>query len=87
VLVRDARTATLVGILLILPLAPLALVGVDGPLQWFENTMPVAPARDLFNSVLFDSSPWDTIRDRTIQLLLIALVPGVLATRLLRRLA
>jgi ABC-type multidrug transport system permease subunit len=87
VLVRDARTATLVGILLILPLAPLALVGVHGPMQWLENLLPVAPARVLFNSVLFDPHPWDTIRDRGIQLLLIALVPGVIATRLLRRLA
>ncbi len=87
VLVRDARTATLVGILLILPLAPLALVGVEGPLQWLENMLPVAPARDLFNAVLFENEPWDTVRDRTIQLALIALVPGIVATRLLRRLA
>lgn len=87
VLVRDARTATLVGILLILPLAPLALVGVHGPLYWLENMLPVAPARALFNAVLFESHPWDTVRDRSAQLALIALVPGVIATRLLRRLA
>jgi hypothetical protein len=47
----------------------------------------VAPARELFNAVLFDAHPWDTVRDRGIQLALIALVPGMLATRLLRRLA
>jgi ABC-type Na+ efflux pump permease subunit len=87
VLVRDARTATLVGILLILPLAPLALVGIDGPLSWIEGMLPVAPSRDLFNSVLFDQDPWDTVLRRGAQLLGIALVPGVIATRLLRRLA
>lgn len=87
VLVRDARTATLVGILLILPLAPLALVGTDGPLSWFENMLPVSPARALFNAVLFDVHPWHTILQRGGQLLAIAVVPGVLATRLLRRLA
>lgn len=87
VLVRDARTATLVGILLILPLAPLALVGTDGPVAWLEAMLPVAPARDLFNAVLFDSQPWDTIRIRSLQLLAIAIVPGVIATRMLRRLA
>jgi len=86
VLVRDARTATLVGILLILPLAPLALVGGDGPLAWIENVLPVTPSRDLFNAVLFDASPWDTVRARSLQLLAIAAVPGVLAARLLRRL-
>lgn len=87
VLVRDARTATLVGILLILPLAPLALVGTEGPIAWLENALPVAPSRDLFNAVLFETDPWDTVRSRGLQLLAIALVPGVLAARGLRRLA
>jgi hypothetical protein len=87
VLVRDARTATLVGILLILPLAPLALVGTDGPLDWVQNALPVSPSRDLFNAVLFDADPWPTIRERGIQLLAIAAVPSIIATRLLRRLA
>lgn len=87
VLVRDARTATLVGILLILPLAPLALVGTEGPIAWLENALPVAPSRDLFNAVLFETDPWETVRARGLQLLAIALVPGVLAARGLRRLA
>lgn len=87
VLVRDARTATLVGILLILPLAPLALIGGDGPISWIEHALPVTPSRDLFNAVLFDQSPWDTVSERSLQLLAIAAVPGVLAARLLRRLA
>jgi hypothetical protein len=87
VLTRDARTATLVGILLILPLAPLALVGTEGVVAWIEGALPVAPARALFNAVLFDSNPWEEIRTRGIQLLLIAAVPCVIATRLLRRLA
>lgn len=87
VLVRDARTATLVGILLILPLAPLALVGTEGPVAWIENALPVAPSRDLFNAVLFETDPWGTVAERGLQLLAIALVPGALAARGLRRLA
>ncbi|MCW2925394.1 MAG: hypothetical protein JWM98_2798 [Thermoleophilia bacterium] len=87
VLVRDARTATLVGILLVLPLAPLALVGLHGPLAWVEGALPVAPSRELFNAVLFDSSPWHEVLRRGGQLLLIALIPGIAATRMLRRLA
>ncbi len=87
VLVRDARTATLVGILLVLPLAPLALVGTDGVVSWIENVLPVTPSRALFNAVLFDPSPWDAVRERSLQLLAIALVPMLLAARLLRRLA
>lgn len=87
VLVRDARTATLVGILLILPLAPLALVGTEGPVAWLENALPVAPARELFNAVLFETSPWQTVWARGAQLLAIAAVPSIIATRMLRRLA
>lgn len=87
VLARDARTATLVAIMLVLPLAPLALVGLDGPAAWFEAATPVAPARELFNAVLFDESPWATVLERSAQLLLIAAVPAALATRHLRRLA
>jgi len=86
VLVRDARTATLVGILLILPLAPIALMGIDGPGAWIENLLPVAPSRALFNAVLFDTNPWGTIAERSAQLLGVGLVTSLLATRLLRRL-
>jgi len=87
VVTRDARTATLVGIMLVLPLAPLALVGLDGPAAWLEGLTPLAPARDLFNAVLFDESPWETVWQRGGQLLLIALVPAAIAARNLRRLA
>ena len=87
VLVRDARTATLAGILLILPLAPLALVGVDGPIAWIEQLTPVAPSRALFNAVLFESDPWGTVAQRSLQLAAIGLVTAAAATRLLRRLA
>jgi hypothetical protein len=87
VLVRDARTATLVGILLVLPLAPLALVGTDGLVGAIEGLLPVAPSRELFNAVLFDTHPWGAIRSEGLQLLAIAAVPAVAATRLLRRLA
>jgi hypothetical protein len=62
-------------------------VGVHGPTQWLENLLPVAPARDLFNAVLFDNDPWPVVLRRGAQLLAIGIVPSVIATRLLRRLA
>jgi ABC-type multidrug transport system permease subunit len=87
VLVRDARTATLGGILLVLPLAPLALVGTTGPVDWIEHSLPVTPSRELFNAVLFDSTPWEAMRVPGLQLLAIALVAGTIASVKLRRLA
>ncbi len=87
VLVRDARTATLVGILLVLPLAPLALVGTDGLVGAIEHLLPVAPSRELFNAVLFETNPWDVVVEQGTRLLLIAAAPAIVATRMLRRLA
>jgi hypothetical protein len=87
VLARDARTATLVGILLVLPLAPLALVGTTGVVAFAENLLPIAPSRELFNAVLFETDPWSEVARRGAQLLAIAAVPGIAAARMLRRLA
>ncbi|MCW2949670.1 MAG: hypothetical protein JWN41_683, partial [Thermoleophilia bacterium] len=86
VLTRDARTATLAAILVVLPLVPLALVGLDGRAAVFESVMPVAPARRLFNATLFDVHPWHTIFVSGGALLAIAAVSSALAARLLRRL-
>lgn len=86
VLVRDARTATLVGILIVLPLVPLMLVGLDGPAAWIVGAFPLDASRVLFNTVLFERDPWDEILRRGGQLLAIALVAGGAAASLLRRL-
>lgn len=86
VLVRDARTATLVGILVVLPLVPLMLVGLDGPPAWLVALFPLDVSRTLFNAVLFDTSPWDAVLRGGAHLLAIALVTSALAARLLRRL-
>lgn len=87
VLTRDAGTATLAGILLVLPLLPLSLVGGDTPLSWISELFPVAPSRALFNAALFDAHPWDSVLRDGSQLLLIAAVAGAGALRGLRRLA
>lgn len=86
VLVRDARTATLVGILIVLPLVPLMLVGIDGPAAWVLAAFPLDASRTLFNAVLFEHDPWHEVGQRSAQLLAIAVVTGGIAARLLRRL-
>jgi ABC-type Na+ efflux pump permease subunit len=86
VLARDARTATLAGILLVLPLVPLSLVSLHGWGGRVESIFPVAPSRRLFNAVLFDASPWHTMLTSGGALLASALVTSWLAARLLRRL-
>lgn len=87
VLTRDARTATLAAILLVLPLVPLALVGLHGPAAWVEGAFPISPARTLFNATLFDADPWGEVLRSGGALLGIAVVSSAAATRLLRRLA
>lgn len=87
VLTRDARSATLLGVLLVLPLAPLALVSLDAPLAWLEAVTPIAPARALFNAVLFERDPWQVVLHRGAQLTGIGIVAAAGAARMVRRLA
>jgi ABC-type Na+ efflux pump permease subunit len=84
---RDARTATLVALLIVLPLIPLMLVSIDGTWDAVIHVMPLEPSRQLFNTVLFDRHPGHDTLVHGAQLLGITLVAGALTTRLLRRLA
>jgi hypothetical protein len=76
-----------VAILLILPLAPLTLIGLDGWAATAEQLLPLAPARDMFNAILFETNPRDAIVEGSVNLMLIASVTATLATWKLRRLA
>lgn len=86
VLVRDARTATLAGILVVLPLIPLAFFD-DGVVGAIQQVFPVAPSWAMFNAVLFDAHPVGAVARGCLHLLAIAVVAGTAATRLVRRLA
>ena len=85
-LARDARTATLVGILLVLPLVPLGLLPGTGLAYYVSAAMPFAPSYSMFNAALFDSNPWHGVALGVGHLLLIGIVACAATLRLLRRL-
>ncbi|MBC7644629.1 MAG: ABC transporter permease [Thermoleophilia bacterium] len=86
-LARDARTATLVGILLVLPLVPLGLLPGKGLAYYASALMPFAPSYRTFNAALFDSHPWHGVAVGLANLLVIGIVACAATLKLLRRLA
>lgn len=87
VLVRDARTATLIGTLVVLPLIPLMLVHLGGAPGIAFELLPLDPARQLFNAVLFEHDPWPMVARLCAQLLATSVLVGSVCAQLLRRLA
>jgi ABC-2 type transport system permease protein len=59
-LAREARVAALVALLVTLPLALLGLLpqAAVAPAAWISDGLPFAHAVDLFETALFDESPW-----------------------------
>ncbi|HKI92027.1 MAG TPA: hypothetical protein VJ986_06975, partial [Gaiellaceae bacterium] len=88
-LAREARTASLVAVLVVLPVVFLGLVpkGVAGPGAWISDALPFVHAVRFFSSALYDTSPWRTVGIETLWLLGIGAVLGVLARASMRRLA
>lgn len=86
VLARDARTSTLVALLVVLPLIPLALVSGTGPLALVSQALPIAPSMDLFNTVLYEPHPYTAIARGLGHLAVIAAALGGASLRLIRRL-
>jgi ABC-type multidrug transport system permease subunit len=62
-LARESRTASLVGILLVLPVVFLGLVprGIVPAAAWISDAFPFVHAVRFFASALYDGSPWGTI--------------------------
>jgi hypothetical protein len=88
-LTREARTASLVAILLVLPLVFLGLVPreIVPPAGWISDAFPFIHAVRLFNSALYDLRPWGTFSREVGWLAGIGAVFGVLARLSARRLA
>ena len=60
---REARTASLVAFLVVLPLVLLGLVpsGASAVASWVSDAFPFAHAARYFRSALYDADPWGTL--------------------------
>ncbi len=87
-LAREARTASLVALLVALPIVFLGLVPneVVPAAGWISEAFPFAHAVKLFGAALFDSSPWAEIGREALWLLGLAVGFGLLARAAARRL-
>jgi ABC-2 type transport system permease protein len=87
-LAREARTASLVAVLVVLPIVFLGLVpGEIVPVAgWISDALPFAHAVRFFASALYDTSPWGTLAREAAWLGGLALVFGAGARVAARRL-
>jgi ABC-type multidrug transport system permease subunit len=88
-LAREARTASLLAVLIVLPVVFLGLVprGAFALAYWVSLFLPFAHAVRWFGAALYDTSPWRTIGIETAWLVGIGAVFGVLARAGVKRLA
>ncbi len=88
-LARESRAASLLAILIVLPVVVLGLVprGALAPAYWVSLFLPFTHAFRWFNAALYDTSPWRTIGIETLWLLGIGSVLFLLARRAVRQLA
>ena len=88
-LAREARTASLLAVLIVLPVVFLGLVprGALGLAYWVSLFLPFSHAVRWFGAALYDTSPWRTLGIETAWLLGIGAVLWFLARRGMRRLA
>jgi ABC-type Na+ efflux pump permease subunit len=85
---REARTASLVAVLVVLPivfvgLVPREIVPTAG---WVSDALPFAHAVRLFTATLYEQSPWPELAVEAVWLVGLGLVFGVLARLAGRRL-
>jgi ABC-2 type transport system permease protein len=88
-LAREARTASLVAVLVVLPVVFLGLVPreVVAAAGWISDALPFVHAVRFFSSALYDRSPWATIGREAAWLVGIGAVFAVAARLGVRRLA
>jgi len=86
---REARTASLLAVLVVLPVVFLGLVprGALGFAYWLSLFLPFAHAARWFGAALYDTSPWRTVGIETAWLLVLGAVYGLLARLAMQRLA
>ena len=88
-LAREARTASLLAVLVVLPVVFLGLVPREALAfaWWVSEFLPFAHAVRWFSAALYDTSPWRTVGVETLWLLGIGGALGALARLAMRRLA
>jgi ABC-2 type transport system permease protein len=87
-LAREARTASLVALLVVLPIVFLGLVPkeVVPAAAWISEAFPFSHAAKLFSAALFDESPWTRVLREALWLVGLGAVYGLLARLAARRL-
>jgi ABC-type Na+ efflux pump permease subunit len=87
-LAREARTASLVALLVVLPIVFLGLVPkeVVPAAAWISEAFPFSHAAKLFQAALFDSDPWSTVGREAAWLVALGAGYGLLARAAARRL-
>jgi ABC-2 type transport system permease protein len=88
-LAREARTASLLAVLVVLPVVFLGLVprGAFSPAYWVSLFLPFQHAFRWFNAALYDATPWRTLGIETLWLLGIGAALWLLARLAVRELA
>src|SRR5439155_1311967 len=87
-LAREARSASLVALLVVLPIVFLGLIPSEivPPAGWASSALPFTHAFQLFRSALFDLSPWGEVIRQAVWLLVLGGIFGALARLGARRL-
>jgi ABC-2 type transport system permease protein len=87
-LARDGRTASLVAVLVVLPIVFVGLVPaqISRAAAWVSNAFPFVHAGRLFTAALFDASPWRRIAVEAAWLVGLGAAYAVLARLAARRL-
>jgi ABC-type transport system involved in multi-copper enzyme maturation permease subunit len=88
-LAREARTASLVAVLVVLPIVFLGLVPreVVAAAGWISDALPFVHAVRFFGSALYDANPWRSVAVEAAWLVGLGFLFGALARIGVRRLA
>jgi ABC-2 type transport system permease protein len=88
-LAREARSASLVAVLVVMPIVFLGLVPreVVPPAGWISDLFPFSHAVRFFNSALYDTSPWSTLWYEALWLVGLTAIGWTIARLNVRRLA
>jgi ABC-type Na+ efflux pump permease subunit len=87
-LAREARTASLAALLVVLPIVFLGLVPAEvvPAAGWISDALPFVHAVRFFSAALYDADPWDTVLRETLWLCGLGAVFGLIARMGTRRL-
>ena len=85
---RDGRTASLVALIVVLPVVLLGIVPREffPAAGWVSDAFPFAHAQRFFDSALYDASPWGTVLHEALWLCGLGAVFGLVARRAAPRL-